>query len=107
MSLSIAAKLLCTSRLAYTITSTGPVAVNSDSVSAGFNGQPSGFAVGDDRIDAGLVGESDDGIVVAFRGTLPPSSPNQGQMILDWADDLDAVFVVDALGFRDRFTRGF
>jgi hypothetical protein len=54
----------------YTITSTGPVAVNSDSISAGFNGQPYGFAVGDDKIDAGLVGESDDGIVVAFRGTL-------------------------------------
>jgi hypothetical protein len=107
MPLSIAGKLLCTSRLAYTITNTGPVAANSDSISAGFNAQPSGFAVGDDKINAGLVGESDDGIVVAFRGTLPPTSPNQGQMILDWADDLDAVFVVDALGLPGNVHQGF
>ena len=107
MSLSITQKLLCASRLAYTITSTGPVAVNDDSISAGFNAQLSGFAVGDQRIDAGLVGESDDGIVVAFRGTLPPSSPNQGQMILDWASDLDAVLVVDALGLPGQVHQGF
>jgi hypothetical protein len=107
MSLSITEKLLCSSRLAYTITGTGPVAVDDDGIAAGFNGQPSGFVAGDDQIDAGLVGESDDGIVVAFRGTLPPSSPNQGQMILDWVDDIDAVFVVDALGLPGQVHQGF
>jgi hypothetical protein len=107
MSLSITEKLLRSSRLAYTITGTGPVALNDDGIAAGFNGQPSGFAAGDDQINAGLVGESDDGIVVAFRGTLPPSSPNQGQMILDWVDDIDAVFVVDALGLPGQVHQGF
>jgi len=107
MSLSITEKLLCASRFAYTVAGTGPVTLNSDGIAAGFNGQPSGFVAGASQIDAGLVGESDDGIVVAFRGTLPPSSPNQGQMILDWADDIDAVFVVDALGLPGMVHQGF
>jgi hypothetical protein len=107
MSLSITEKLLCTSRFAYTITGTGPVTLNDDGTAAGFSGPPAGFVAGNDQIDAGLVGESDDGIVVAFRGTLPPSSPNQGQMILDWADDIDAVFVVDALGLPGKVHQGF
>ena len=109
MSLSITEKLLCASRFAYTITGTGPVTLNDDGTAAGFSEPPAGFAAGDDQIDAGLVGESDDGIVVVFRGTLPPSSPNQGQMILDWADDIDAVFVEDALSLpgQGQVHKGF
>src|SRR5580692_691802 len=107
MPLSITEKLLCASRFAYTITVNGPVPLNADAQAAGFAQPPAGFAAGDEQIDAGLVGETDDGIVIAFRGTLPPSSPNQGQMILDWADDLDAVFVPGAPGLAGNVHQGF
>jgi pimeloyl-ACP methyl ester carboxylesterase len=42
---------------------------------------------GDNRIDACLVGENADGVIVAFRGTLPPSWQSQAS-VLDWLQDL-------------------
>ena len=42
-----------------------------------------------DRIDACLVGENEDGVIVAFRGTLPPSFTNQAS-VLNWLQDLMA-----------------
>lgn len=107
MPLSITEKLLCAARLAYTIIGTGPVARNDDSQAAGFGEMPAGFTGGDDLVNAGLVGETDDGIIVAFRGTLPPSSPNKGQMILDWLDDLNAALVPDTSGLDVNVHQGF
>jgi len=107
MPLSITEKLLCAARLAYTIIGTGPVADNADAQSVGFAAPAAGFAGGDQLVNAGLVGESDDGIVVAFRGTLPPSSPNKGQMILDWLDDMNAGLVPDTSGLDINVHQGF
>ncbi len=42
-----------------------------------------------DRIDACLVGENADGVIVAFRGTLPPSWQSQAS-VLNWLQDLMA-----------------
>lgn len=42
-----------------------------------------------DRIDACLVGEDQDGVIVAFRGTLPPSFTSQASL-LNWLQDLMA-----------------
>jgi hypothetical protein len=87
-SVTLDCRLLCASGCAYYITGTkyqplpgdrwGPV-VN-------FIGQPTPIAGGDDLIDACLIGENADGIIVAFRGTLPPSWSSQS--ILDWLQDM-------------------
>jgi hypothetical protein len=106
MPLSITARLLCAARHAYDASATGPVADTLDSTRIGFVGQVDGFAAGTDRIDAALVGEAPDAIVVAFRGTLPPGSPNPGQVILDWANDVDAVLVTDP-GLPAKSIRAF
>ncbi|MEM7022008.1 MAG: lipase family protein [Pseudomonadota bacterium] len=43
-----------------------------------------------DRIDACLVGENADGVIVAFRGTLPPSLTSKAS-VLNWLQDLMAI----------------
>jgi pimeloyl-ACP methyl ester carboxylesterase len=48
---------------------------------------PKPISGGDDGIDACLVGENADGIVVAFRGTLPLSWQSW-PTVLDWLQDL-------------------
>ena len=48
---------------------------------------PMPISGGDDHIDACLVGENADGVIVAFRGTLPPSWQSQAS-VLDWLQDL-------------------
>ena len=107
MPLSITARLLCAARHAYDVTATGSVAVTPDSGRIGFIGPVDGFAAGAINIDAALVGEAQDAIVVAFRGTLPPGSPNPGQVILDWANDVDALLVTDPGGLPGHVHQGF
>lgn len=53
----------------------------------GYLHAPQAFFKGDDDIDACLVGQNADGIIVAFRGTLPPSWKSQAS-ILDWIQDI-------------------
>jgi pimeloyl-ACP methyl ester carboxylesterase len=53
----------------------------------GYLAPPLPISGGDDRIDACLVGENADGVIVAFRGTLPPSWQSQAS-VLDWLQDL-------------------
>ena len=103
---SLTARLLCVARQCYAIATDGPVADAPDSNQIGYLEAPQGFAAGDERIDAALVGRSGDGILLAFRGTLPPDSPNHGQAILDWLSDIDAILCV-APGFTGRVHQGF
>jgi len=107
MPLSITARLLCAARHAYDVSTTGPVANTPDSTRIGFAGQVDGFVDGPDGINAALVGEAADAIVVAFRGTLPPGSPNPGQVILDWANDVDALLMTDPGGLPGKVHQGF
>ena len=107
MPLSITARLLCAARHAYDVTVSGPLADSGDSARIGLAGQVDGFAVGVDRIDAAFVGEAPDAIIAAFRGTLPPGSPNAGQVILDWVNDVDAALVTDPGGLPGKVHEGF
>jgi predicted lipase len=109
MAIDLTGRLLCASSQAYAITGAGPVPMTSPRAGlVGWLKPPEGYVTGDDAIDAAMVGSTANEIIVAFRGTLPPDSPNRRQMILDWADDLDAPLVADPnlpglvhQGFRD------
>src|SRR5262249_57077105 len=68
-------RLLCASGAAYAITGDEPtLAPDPDNVylaGAGFVRPPKVLVGGQREIDACLVGEIADGVVIAFRGTLP------------------------------------
>jgi hypothetical protein len=106
MALTMTARLLCAARQAYMITVDGPVPAVPYLADIGY-ANPVGFASGALRIDAGLVGEAPDAIIVAFRGTLPLQSPDHAQVILDWANDCDALLVADPLGLKGGVHQGF
>jgi hypothetical protein len=57
---------------------------------AGFQPGPKVVVGGPDNINACLVGQTPDGVVVAFRGTLPPDIQDLPSL-LDWMQDFDAV----------------
>jgi hypothetical protein len=96
--LTIAAKMLRASQQAYDVTAGGLVAIRPPYDQIGWLNPPQGFAVGLQRVDAALVGETDSEAIVAFRGTLPLStaSPDDRQVLLDWLGDLDALLVPGA-----------
>jgi hypothetical protein len=56
----------------------------------GYQTPPAAFLAGDNEIDACTVGTTADGVVVAFRGTLPIDGPFTVAMLLDWVNDLNA-----------------
>lgn len=94
MSTSLECRLLCASMTAYSIINDGPITPQQPYFDAAeFLDDPVGFVGGDEAINACLVGTSADGVVVAFRGTLPLDSPDWEQMIRDWINDLDAELV--------------
>ena len=95
MPISLETRLLAASSHAYLITADGPVGALTAieklrATTADYALDPAGYATGLDRIDAALVGEAPDRLVVAFRGTLPPNSPAHIQTLMDWATDADA-----------------
>jgi Lipase (class 3) len=84
-------RLLCACGCAYYIDSrTGryeaPKSGDRFSPVVGYETTPTPFDGGPDKIDAVLVGANPDGIIVACRGTLPPSLHSTASM-LDWLDD--------------------
>src|SRR6478736_5024266 len=85
MSLPLNCTLLCASGAAYDINPlTGqytPDSVFSKAVAFSANPTP----ISEDTINACLVGQNADGIIVAFRGTLPPDEPDS---YMDWLEDL-------------------
>lgn len=94
--ISLPCQLLCASASAYAITPTDPSGqynpLGSDSPfqnqydAVGFIGDP--FVVTDDQIEAALVGQAANGIIVAFRGTLPPAL--NWDSFFDWLQDFMA-----------------
>ena len=112
MALSLNGRLLCAATHAYSVKSTGPVPGTLPppnpprSTLVGYGLPQEGFASGDDLMEAGLIGLAADAIIVAFRGTLPPSSPDIGQTILDWGSDADAPLVRGA-GLPGMVHQGF
>ena len=90
-------RLLCASKFSYAILTTGQVpALSPYDEGAGPLPGVTGFATGSSRIDAALVGTSrNDGVVLAFRGTLPPGgSRDPKQVLKDWLNDVEIALVV-------------
>ena len=82
MATSLECRLLCASVTAYSITNDGPITPHPPPYfdAAQFvDTPPVGFVGGNEAINACLVGTTIDGVVVAFRGTLPPASPDHEQ----------------------------
>jgi triacylglycerol lipase len=88
-SVTLNCRLLCACGCAYDVNGTKyqPLLGDRYGPVVGYLSPPTPIAAGDDLIDACLVGENADGVIVAFRGTLPPSWQSQPS-VLDWLQDL-------------------
>ena len=88
-SVTLNCRLLCACGCAYDVSGTKYQALPGDRYGpvVGYLSPPTPIAAGDDLIDACLVGANADGVIVAFRGTLPPSWQSWPSM-LDWLQDL-------------------
>lgn len=96
MTTSPQCRLLCASVTASAITQDGPITQQPAPYfgAAQFvDNPPVGFVGGTQAINACLVGTTIDGVVLAFRGTLPLDTPDHEQTIRDWINDLDAELV--------------
>src|SRR5438874_7107884 len=86
-------RLLCASGAAYAITgeekTLAPDPENVYLAGAGFVRPPTVLVAGPREIDACLVGEIADGLVVAFRGTLPLDI-HKIPTLRDWLSDFQA-----------------
>jgi len=69
-------RLICASKWSYAITDSGPVPAIGPYDNGSALAGAIAFATGSSRIDAAIVGTGPDGVVLAFRGTLPPTSPD-------------------------------
>ena len=89
-------RFLCASKYAYAISAPGLLPEFGPYDAGAGLGSVVGFATGSSRIDAALVGTSStDGVVLAFRGTLPPGgSPDKKQVLKDWLNDCEVALVV-------------
>lgn len=85
--MSIVLRLLAASNLTY---EASPASSTSIYANLAQLANRQNFQRGIDRINSVLVGTTDFGVVVAFRGTLPPvGSPDPLQTIRDWVQDLE------------------
>jgi hypothetical protein len=101
-------RLLCASGCTYGITSDGVLAADPTSVyytDAGFLVPPTTFVGGIAKIDACLVGTTPDGVVLAFRGTLP-FDIHSAPTLRDWLGDFNAD-PIDAEGYPGQVHAGF
>jgi hypothetical protein len=102
-------RLLCASGAAYAITGNEPTLApdpqNVYIAGAGFVRPPTVIVGGPLEIDACLVGEIADGLVVAFRGTLS-FDIHRIPTLIDWLGDFEAD-PVDAPGFPGAVHAGF
>lgn len=84
-------RLLCASVVTYGI-GPGKPPLSADKPyydAVGFKAPPVAFQAGVDDINAALVGTNNDGVIVAFRGTLPLDFHDL-TTLLDWLNDLNA-----------------
>jgi hypothetical protein len=92
-------RLLCASQCAYAVQNEDGVLTEGEPVpyyeAAGYLARPAGFVRGPRGIHACLVGTTPDGVVLAFRGTLPPlplptNLISGFQVLLDWMNNFNA-----------------
>lgn len=101
-------RLLSASVSAYYITPDGtfdPATSAPYYDAVGYQSPPVPFVAGDDDIDACLVGTNGDGVVLAFRGTLPPV-PVTIASLLDWMGDFTAD-PISVEGIHGKVHQGF
>jgi len=104
---SLPCRLLCAAECSYGIQPNGPFQKRQpyyDNI--GFLEDPAIITGGLDAIDAALVGLNPDGIIVAFRGTLPPIPPLTLAIVLDWIQDFIDV-PEQVTGFPGMIHSGF
>jgi hypothetical protein len=107
MAATLTYRLLCAARMSYGISgNAAPVSAGVNDQPAGFVAPPVGFVAGERGIDACMVGTSGDGVILAFRGTLPPDDPNHEKTLDDWLNDLDAVLETQD-GIQGKVHQGF
>lgn len=107
MPTSLECRLLCASVCAYSARNDGTVAKGQPYFdAANFTQPPVSAVAGADGIDAGFVATTGDGVVLSFRGTLPPDSPDHEQTVRDWLNDADAE-LIQADGTPGRVHQGF
>lgn len=101
-------RLICASNCAYEIRAEGILPLDETDryyAGVGFVQPPFAFVGAREDIDACFVGTFPDGVVVAFRGTLPPVEYSL-QVLLDWINDIKAKPVM-APGMPGRVHEGF
>jgi len=91
-------RLLCASESAYAASTAGPIDPTLCAPyygGAGFIEPPTALVDGPEAIHACIVGRTPDGVVAAFRGTLPIDDPTKPlkERIEDWCDDFRAELV--------------
>jgi len=101
-------RLLCASNCAYSAVQNGVLQAEAAQPfydGAGFVQPPATFVGGPQNVDACLVGTSADGVVLAFRGTLPIDQPGL-DTLLDWLNDFNALPVAGS-GLPGHVHQGF
>ena len=107
MPISINDRLIRACRHTYDINPDGSLPGNPDADAIGYQVPLSVFVSGLDKIDGATVGQTDSEIIVAFRGTFPPTAPDHLQMILDWVSDFDDVLIDKTPGLPGKVHQGF
>lgn len=98
-------RLLAASACTYAIEKPGGVEKCPQFPFVGFKDDPVTFQAGPDDIDACLVGDMGDGVVLAFRGTIP-FDIHDIESLIDWINDFDAD-PVEVDGLTGRVHDGF
>lgn len=99
-------RLLCASVVAYTIGTKQPLSSSQPYFdAAGFTTEPTAITAGPDDINACFVGTNPDGVILSFRGTLPPDIHDIPSLI-DWINDFDAV-PIPVFGIPGKVHQGF
>ncbi len=98
-------RLLAASACTYAIEKPGGVEKCPQFPFVGFKDAPATFQAGPDDINACLVGDMGDGVVLAFRGTIP-FDIHDIESLIDWINDFDAD-PVEVDGLTGRVHDGF
>ena len=86
-------RLLCAATCAYDIADSGVFAphVSPHYPAVGWTRVPTAFFAGPDNINACLIGTNrDEGVILVFRGTLPPTNLDLEPQLRDWIQDFMA-----------------
>lgn len=103
--MDLTCRLLAACACTYAIETPGGVKTCPQFPFVGFKDDPATFQAGPDDINACLVGDMGDGVVLAFRGTIP-FDIHDIQSLIDWINDFDAD-PVEVDGLQGRVHDGF